>query len=267
MNMDRNFHPRKLNANTWLFDGDGSYSYLILGEKKALMVDTGMSKGNLRAYAEQFTDLPIAVVNTHGHFDHTGGNGYFDEVYVHTAGVEIARKPFGDGEGFPLDYEITPVEDGYVFDLGGTQVEVISIPAHAESSIALLDHKNRVLYTGDEVECGQVLLGGFARAQGSNRVRAHLKNMLMLKGREDEYDIIYPGHNGTPIDKSYIDQFIELDTRVLNGAPGSKDMFSRVLPDYMCEKFTAQAEQGNALRAEYMGASIIYDPNNAAKKE
>ena len=77
--MDRNFHPRKLNPNTWLFDGDGSYSYLICGETKALMVDTGMSKGNLRAYAEQFTDLPIIVVNTHGHFDHTGGNGYFDE--------------------------------------------------------------------------------------------------------------------------------------------------------------------------------------------
>ena len=32
--MDRNFHPRKLNANTWLFDGDGSYSYLILGKKR-----------------------------------------------------------------------------------------------------------------------------------------------------------------------------------------------------------------------------------------
>lgn len=265
--MNRDFHPRKLNANTWLFDGDGSYSYLICGEKKALMVDAGMSLGNLRAYAEQFTDLPIMVVDTHGHFDHTGGNGYFDEVYVHTAGMDIVKKPFGDGAGFPLDYEPKPVENGHVFDLGGTLVEVISIPAHAESSIALLDHKNRVLYTGDEVECGQVLLGGFARAQGPNRVRAHLKNMKMLKTREAEYDIIYPGHNGTPIDKSYIDMFIELDTRVLNGMPGSTDMFSRVLPGYMCEKFTEQAQQGNAMRAEYMGASIIYDPSNAAKED
>lgn len=265
--MDRNFHPRKLNPNTWLFDGDGSYSYLICGETKALMVDTGMSKGNLRAYAEQFTDLPIIVVNTHGHFDHTGGNGYFDEVYVHTAGLEMCRKAFDDPKDFPLDYEPKPVDNGYVFDLGDTKVEVICIPAHDQSSIALLDHKNRVLYTGDEVECGQVLLGGFGPIEGSNRVKAHLKNMKLLKAREQEWDIIYPGHNGTPIDKSYIDMFIGVDEQVLSGVPGSKDMFSRVLPDYMCARFGVQAEAGHALRAEYMGASIIYDPDNAAQAE
>ena len=99
--MDRNFHPRKLNPNTWLFDGDGSYSYLICGETKSLMVDTGMSKGNLRAYAEQFTDLPIAVVNTHGHFDHIYGlNGFMDAakddgkdipVYVHSGDALMIR--------------------------------------------------------------------------------------------------------------------------------------------------------------------------------
>lgn len=265
--MDRNFHPRKLNPNTWLFDGDGSYSYLIMGESKALMVDTGMSKGNLRAYAEQFTDLPIIVVNTHGHFDHTGGNGYFDEVYVHPAGLTMCKQAFGDASDFPLDYEPKPVEEGFVFDLGGTLVEVLSIPAHDASSIALIDHTNRVLYTGDEVEGGQVLLGGFGPAEGPNRVRAHLGNMLKLKARENEYDLIFPGHNGTPIDKSYIDMFIAVDEKVLAGTPGSCDMFSRVLPDYLCERFTVQAEKGVARRAEYIAASIIYDPNNAAKKE
>lgn len=266
--MDRNFHPRKLNANTWMFDGDGSYSYLICGKEKALMVDTGMSKGNLRAYAEQFTDLPIMVVNTHGHFDHTGGNGYFDEVYIHPQGVESCRKPFGDADDFPLDYEPIPVKEGHIFDLGGTQVEVIYIPAHAESSIALLDHTNRVLYTGDELECGQVLLGGPHKkapvpAAATNRVRAHLNNMKKLKARIDEYDIIYPAHNGSPIDISYVDMFIELDSRVLSGQPGTKDVFSRVLPDYMCKSFQERADAGDILRAEYMGASIIYDPHNA----
>lgn len=260
--MDRNFHPRKLNAHTWMFDGDGSYCYLITGEDQALMVDTGMSKANLRAYAEKFTDKPILVVNTHGHFDHTGGNGYFDQVYLHRNGIHEARQAFGDTADYPLDYEPIPIEEGHVFHLGGIDVEAIAIPAHADSSIALLDRQNRVLYTGDECECGQVLLLP-EEGDPANRVAAHLANMKKLKARESEYDIIYPAHNGSPIDKSYVDMFIELDSRVLGGVPGGRDMFSRVLPAQMCAEFQKMADKGILLRAEYQGASIIYVAENA----
>ena len=48
-------------------------SYLILGKERALLLDTGMGIGNIRAVAERLTKLPITVVNSHSHFDHVGG--------------------------------------------------------------------------------------------------------------------------------------------------------------------------------------------------
>ena len=54
--------------------------FLILGEDKALLWDTGMGIGRLRSLTEKITDLPIVVLNSHDHFDHIGGNAEFDEV-------------------------------------------------------------------------------------------------------------------------------------------------------------------------------------------
>ncbi len=56
------------------------------------------------------------------------------------------------------DYTKVFVGEGFVFELGGRQVEVIEIPAHASGSIALLDRQTKMLFAGDEIEAGQVLL-------------------------------------------------------------------------------------------------------------
>ena len=56
----------------------GCDSYLLLGEREAIMIDAGMSRRDIRAYVSTLTDLPVTkVINTHSHFDHTGGNGFF----------------------------------------------------------------------------------------------------------------------------------------------------------------------------------------------
>ena len=62
------YRARKITKNTYVVDiGAVCYPYLLLGEDKALVIDTGMGKGNLREYLETITDLPMMVVNTHGH--------------------------------------------------------------------------------------------------------------------------------------------------------------------------------------------------------
>ena len=56
-------------------------SYLVVGNKKALLFDTGIGVGKMRAVVESLTKLPVIVLNSHTHFDHVGGNAEFSEIY------------------------------------------------------------------------------------------------------------------------------------------------------------------------------------------
>ena len=56
-------------------------SYLIVGEKQALLFDTGMGISDIRKVTAELTHLPIIVLNSHTHNDHVGGNWQFDTIY------------------------------------------------------------------------------------------------------------------------------------------------------------------------------------------
>src|SRR6516165_4128645 len=56
-------------------------SYLIVGDTKALLFDTGLGIGDLRRVTSAVTQLPIVVLNSHTHNDHVGDNWQFDTVY------------------------------------------------------------------------------------------------------------------------------------------------------------------------------------------
>ncbi len=59
------------------------HSYLVIGDKYAALIDTGIGIGNIKEVVDQLTSLPIKVITTHVHWDHIGNHGLFDEIYVH----------------------------------------------------------------------------------------------------------------------------------------------------------------------------------------
>ena len=65
-----------------LKDRAGCCANLVVGEKKALLFDTGSGVDDMNEAVRNITELPLVVVNSHGHFDHIGGNNQFDEVYL-----------------------------------------------------------------------------------------------------------------------------------------------------------------------------------------
>jgi glyoxylase-like metal-dependent hydrolase (beta-lactamase superfamily II) len=67
-------------------------SYLILGSHRAVLFDSGMGIGNIRATVEGITRLPVLVVNSHHHFDHVGGNHLFDDIAIHGLGAGPLRQ-------------------------------------------------------------------------------------------------------------------------------------------------------------------------------
>jgi len=74
----------KMNEDTRIinFMNGSQNMYLLEGNDRALLIDTGWGAGNLREYVEKLTAKPIFVINTHGHLDHSGGNGEWEEVMM-----------------------------------------------------------------------------------------------------------------------------------------------------------------------------------------
>lgn len=147
-------------------------SYLIIGQKKALLFDTGMGISDLKRVTAELTRLPIVVLNSHTHNDHVGDNWQFDTVLgmdtdftrhnalgsKEDAQAELAAEnicgtlPKGfDAKSYATrPWHITSyLHDGDHIDLGGRTLEVIATPGHTPDAISLLDRANRLLFTGD----------------------------------------------------------------------------------------------------------------------
>ena len=260
------FGKWQIAENTWCITNRWSnFMYLLIGEEKAMLIDTGTGEGNIRKFVETITDKPIMVVNTHGHFDHTGGNFWWSEAWMKKESVECARESFSfmeqawfDEKDYP-EYAINILEDGEVVDLGNREVEVIAIGAHNEGSIALLDRKTKSVFVGDELESGQVLL--FVRNENiplAEVAALHKKNMEKLKAHRTEYDLIWPAHNGAPlVPDQYLADYIALDEELIAGtAKIAENTGGLGFPtDNSQGPF---AEFGNLERAVHGLASIVY---------
>ena len=66
------------------------FCFLVLGEKKAALIDTGSGFGDIRQLVSQFTSLPVQVLLTHGHMDHCGGVFFFEEAWLRGACLQAA---------------------------------------------------------------------------------------------------------------------------------------------------------------------------------
>jgi glyoxylase-like metal-dependent hydrolase (beta-lactamase superfamily II) len=171
------FETYRVSEGTFALLEPGHYeeviSYLLLGRERAVLFDTGMGIGNIQAEVEQLTDLPLVVVNSHGHYDHVGDNYRYGEGWAFDDDGEIARIERGKAReecvhylepgsylelpaGFdPATYEIRPspvtrrLHHLEVIDLGGRSLTVHHTPGHSAGSICLLDSQDALLFTGD----------------------------------------------------------------------------------------------------------------------
>jgi hydroxyacylglutathione hydrolase len=219
------FQSRLLCPNTWLIEGDGCTSYIVVGDDCAVMVDTGYATENIQEYAQSLTDKPVKwAANTHGHFDHTGGNGWFERSFMSAQAVEIAKFPYPSKTTltYPLDYPVTIIGDGDTIDLGNRVLEVFEIPAHAPSSVAFLDRKERIMFTGDEV--AQFVMLYWMQPEPQPTVEQHAQNMEKLMKYREHFDFICSGHGSGLDDASIVENYLEHDRLLISGKIEGKPM-------------------------------------------
>ena len=225
---------------TWMIENafaEKSYAfcYLVEGRDYALLIDSILGMGNLKAFCGTLTSKPVKLVNTHAHSDHIGGNFFFDHCYLHhkdidffytnlqikkemvfqmakdTALEQYKEKLVMEGN-FP-DWNlmpIYPIYDGDIFDLGDRKIEVVEVGGHTLGSVILIDHKSRIAFSGDACN-GNTLL----EFQNSLPIFSYMKSLLHLKEHQAEFDKMYGGHE--ILDPTIIDEAIETVGRVLAG--------------------------------------------------
>jgi glyoxylase-like metal-dependent hydrolase (beta-lactamase superfamily II) len=188
-------------------------SYLVVGSSRAVLFDTGMGIGDMRALIERLTDRPVLVVNSHTHADHVGGNEQFSRVAVLDHPLAIERLTRGEPDlshllepgtlrrPMPFDLDVARfrrpprpparlLEDGEVIDLGDRQLEVLATPGHSADSLCLLDRGNRLLFTGDTLYPGPL----YAHTEDAD-VDAYGLTAEALAVLEPLVDLVLPGHN------------------------------------------------------------------------
>lgn len=194
----------QINDNTWcIFDGVAR-CFLLAGEEKALLVDTGMKITGIRAKAEELCGKPVQLINTHADPDHTGANGEFECYYMHP--VEQPRSGSLPGERIP-------VTEGSVLDLGGRTVTVVELPGHTPGSIGLLDTDARVFLSGDTVQTGSIVMLGPERSL--EKLAGSLKKLE--EHWMDRFDTVWAAHGEFPLPASVIPQLRESAEHVLSG--------------------------------------------------
>lgn len=258
------FTSRQIFRDTWIIQGPGCDCYLLEGDREAIMIDAGEATSSIRSYAQTLVNRPVSrVINTHSHFDHTGGNGFFDVVLATEGVSRSAKNTMGaPPASYPLDYSFSTIHDGDVIDPGGRPLKILELDCHSPGDIAVLDASRRLLFTGDEVEAGQVLLlPGYAEQRGQIHARpaASVETCLRAMERLNQYrldfDFLCPGHNGSPIVPDYIDRYRCLCGKIHAGEQGSEDCSS---PTYRSDAFHFPYPNAGYRRIEQAGASLVY---------
>ena len=230
------YEAKKFDEGTWFINFmEGSQNlYLLEGEDKALLIDTGYGTNTLAAFVKTLTDKPLLVANTHFHPDHAGGNGEFPRILLHH-NWEADKGAVQPGPNLPFDisalpypdYEKVLLQDGDIIDLGNRKIRVLEICAHSNSSLAFLDEDHRFLICGDELEAAQVLLYPLSGSDEYYDLPQHLcrhrENMRKLKQLQPKIDHLLPNHNGFPISPDYIDRFISLVDAIFAGSAVIED--------------------------------------------
>ena len=231
----------------YVLDEGAVRNFLFTGRDAALLVDTGFGNIDYRGLVASLTALPLLVANTHCHEDHVCGNGAFSQVYMHPGAIRAMGQ-----SSFAPKVEAIPMEEGYVFDLGGHHIEVVACPGHTDHDVTFLDVENRLLAGGDVVmEFPMVLFPEASDPASLIRSAKHLRTL------GERYDCILPSHGRWPLKRDVLDSLEAAAGAVLAGESGTP--FTDTMPD-------GQALVGEQFRSGGVTLLMI-DPKRSQLKE
>jgi len=174
--------------------------------KECVVIDPGASGKQLAEKIRQDGLTPVAILLTHGHFDHvsaakTVAKEFDIKIYAHKAEAETlhdskknASWMMGASESYDADVF---VNDGEVLNLAGFEIKVLHTPGHTEGGCCYYIPEEAVIFTGDTLFAQSVGRTDLPGGSMSQLVRSIQGKILVLTeaGNEDTDITAYPGHN------------------------------------------------------------------------
>ncbi len=147
---------------------EGPFMYLLFGQDKVLMQDTGAGGGIAIAdevygiieewlAANNQESIELIVSHSHAHGDHVAGDSQFiGQPNTTVVGLSTAAV----SSFFGITSWPTQIVE---YDLGGGRIiDVIPIPGHHPAHIALYDRRTGILFTGDTLYPGRLYISNFS---------------------------------------------------------------------------------------------------------
>lgn len=184
----------KIRTNLYIFDSGRVREFLLMGDKDAILIDTGFKEDRIMEEIRKITNLPLKILLTHGDPDHTGGLIKDQIIYLHPKDRYLISD----------DISFLPLKEDDLFECGEYMLKVIEIPGHTFGSVAFLDLNHGILFSGDSIQKpGPIYMFGSHR--NLDQYIENHKKLLSLS----QVKTILPSHHDYPLKPETISHNLE----------------------------------------------------------
>ncbi len=194
-----------IEIKTFYFNDLRECTYVLWDEsKECVIIDPGCyttaERGRLEKFIEGNSLKPVALLNTHGHFDHIMGNAFVAKRWSLTAMIHPEDKPHLErakqySEMFGYTVEQPPlntidIKDGDKIEFGKSYLMVMHTPGHTRGGVSYYNREESFVITGDSLFAGSIGRTDLPGGDYDQLMESLLSKIIKL----GDHFAVYPGH-------------------------------------------------------------------------
>lgn len=176
-----------------------SNAYFVYNDKReCVLIDCGGNYSEMKNILEENNLNLVAILLTHGHYDHIAGISDFRKegikVYIHEKDLDMlsdTKKNLGEHMGLFLEPTTADVilKGDEELNIAGFNIKVLHTPGHTQGGVSYL-FNNEVVFTGDTLFSGSIGRTDFENGSYEDILKSIKEKIFVL---DDEIEVC-PGH-------------------------------------------------------------------------